>query len=171
MTETGNRFVVGTPSDLDGAPAVARETFRYWAGLAGDRDIPLSTQIDVLELPRGWIPNLLLVDVTHDPLDLRYRLVGTAIVSWFGYDPTGRRVLDATRFEDTEVVYNNYATTIGERRPVYAERGAYLPDVTDHPPAIWVIFCPFQGADGRINRIMIHTQHKGNQNLFNNSDS
>ncbi|MGH6959636.1 MAG: hypothetical protein ACREE7_04055 [Dongiaceae bacterium] len=43
--------------------------------------MPRRADIDPLEIPRRNLPDLMLIDVLHDPERYRYRLVGTRVVA------------------------------------------------------------------------------------------
>ena len=56
--------------------AVQRDFLAYWRRQAGDRDAPRREDFDVLDIP-ALMPHAIIFDVLADPLDFRYRLVGT----------------------------------------------------------------------------------------------
>ncbi len=76
--------------------------FRYWDGKRQGRPVPARGDLDpVIEIPT-LLPHIILFDVRRDPLDFRFRLVGTNVRRnlsrdyvghWFtefpNYDPTG----------------------------------------------------------------------------------
>jgi hypothetical protein len=69
---------------------IPREGYAYWLGKKGDRAIPARADFDpLLEVPR-LARNLMLLDVRRDPLDFRYRLIGTALRAHMGEEWTGR---------------------------------------------------------------------------------
>lgn len=61
----------------------------YWNRKRGDRAMPRRDEIDPAEL-KPHLRNLVLIDVEHEPLRLRYRLLGTAITEAMQRDNTGR---------------------------------------------------------------------------------
>ncbi len=64
---------------------------RYWSekAAAAGRSMPARSALDpILEIP-GLCPQLVLMDVQRDPLDFRYRLVGTRLRSEHQADWTG----------------------------------------------------------------------------------
>lgn len=66
------------------------EVFDLWNRKRGDRRAPDRAEFDPLEMPR-LLRYLFLYDtVPGDPLDFRFRLVGTAIVDALQTDPTGK---------------------------------------------------------------------------------
>ena len=58
--------------------------YRLWDGKRQGRGIPARADFDPLEIPPHILPGILLIDVAHDPLHFRYRLVGTRDVGQIG---------------------------------------------------------------------------------------
>ena len=69
-----------------------RMLFEYWEGLRQGRVAPDIADIDALDMPHAALPHVILVDVEHEPLRLRYRLVGSHGVDAAGWDYTGKYV-------------------------------------------------------------------------------
>ena len=63
--------------------------FRMWDGARRGRPMP-SRRDFTPESLRPWLGNLALVDVSHNPVRLHYRLVGIHIVENLKNDPTGK---------------------------------------------------------------------------------
>ena len=61
---------------------------RWWQERCGG-GIPDRSQLDPSDI-KPLLPNLLLLDVEHEPFRVRYRLVGTRIREATGFDITGR---------------------------------------------------------------------------------
>ena len=57
---------------------VVKAVANYWDAKRGPRPMPARADLDPCDIPE-LLPNLLLIDVAHDPLDFRYRLVGTIV--------------------------------------------------------------------------------------------
>ena len=70
--------------------ATLRQVRDYWLTARGPRRQPAHGDIDPLQIPRPLLPHLVLTDVIHDPLRLRYRLIGTFVTALAGRDATGR---------------------------------------------------------------------------------
>jgi hypothetical protein len=73
------------------SPAVAGFC-KYWIERSGGRNVVPRGEIDVIDMPRAILPNLLLIDLSRDSNDIRYRLVGTRLVYDYGLDFTGMRL-------------------------------------------------------------------------------
>jgi hypothetical protein len=56
--------------------SVQRDFLAYWRKQAGDRIAPRRQDFDVLDVPT-LMSHVIIFDVLRDPLDFRYRLVGT----------------------------------------------------------------------------------------------
>jgi hypothetical protein len=65
------------------------------------------------------LPNLFVVDVEHDPLRIRYRLVGTRAIEVTGYDITGHYLDNLLPADASEPWVENYRTAYRTRRPVF----------------------------------------------------
>jgi len=73
----------------DIASPILREGFTYWSDKKGGRRFPARGDFDpILEVPK-LTRSIILLDVQHDPLDFRYRLVGTRLREHMGKDWTG----------------------------------------------------------------------------------
>ena len=79
-------------SDQDLSP-VQREFFSYWREQAGGRIAPRDQDIDVLDVPT-LMPHVVILDILRDPLDFRYRLVGTSVREMSSANFTGKKFSD-----------------------------------------------------------------------------
>lgn len=97
-----------------------RALYDYWNGRRVGSRLPGRQHLDPLDIP-GLLPNLMLVDVAA-PEDLRFRLVGTALVGWFGRDTTGLPLGEVYSGKDWERILEDYRYVIRERRPCLTVR-------------------------------------------------
>jgi hypothetical protein len=78
----------------------------YWQIKRRNRRAPSRADIDPIEIP-NLLPFVVLMDIEREPtLRFRHRLIGTAVVSNFGRDLTGRYF--------DEIVVNDHQRAIGE---------------------------------------------------------
>jgi len=85
--------------DLDAVKSpLIRALHDYWAGKRQGQLLPRKSEIDPTDL-KPMLPYMLLADFTTEPFRVRYRLVGTEVVSIYGMDFTGRW-LDELDFGD-----------------------------------------------------------------------
>src|ERR1043165_4353887 len=69
-------------------PEIA-EVLDYWRAKKGDREFPSRADIDPLEFPRA-LPRVMMVEVSYDPLEFRYRVAGTGLFAMHGQELTGK---------------------------------------------------------------------------------
>lgn len=68
---------------------LVHELYGYWDAKRHGRAMPRKSDIDPAEI-KPLLPYVLLGEFVSDPVRLRYRLVGTEVVSVYGVDFTGR---------------------------------------------------------------------------------
>ena len=86
--------------------------------------MPARRDIDPCEI-RELLPNLQLIDVAPDGVRFRYRLVGTAIVTVFGREYTGKWLDELFPGERAKFAAEIYRQACREQRPVFA-RSSYV---------------------------------------------
>ena len=94
--------------------------YDYWESLCGNRQMPSRKDIDPVQVPRGYLPNIMLIDILHDPQRYRYRLVGSSIVTATGENRTGRFFDEVRFFQDHPGVLPQYETVVKTRQPLYS---------------------------------------------------
>lgn len=97
-----------------------REVLDYWLGIRGDRRLPGRQDIRPEEIARPLLSHLGLVDVLPDGR-FRFRLIGTALVRFYGRDYTGRIVEDAKAAGYADVLNRLYRLCAERRAVVYSE--------------------------------------------------
>jgi hypothetical protein len=144
-------------SDFDAQPAreclptdQMRKMFDAWVSARGDDALPPANAIDPTRLPRDCLPYLTIIEVTHAPMRLRSRLVGTAMVEALGIDQTGQ-YLDDIPGMGTEQM-KRFEWCVKERKPYYAEgRLTFSPRDYKRYQALAL---PYAGDDGRVSRLL-----------------
>lgn len=95
-----------------------RAIYEYWLGKRAGRRMPARRDIDPLEM-KPWLANIQLIDISHNPRRMVYRLVGELDVSFRGYNPTGRTVEECCIGLSAEESLKNYDIVLTERTPLY----------------------------------------------------
>lgn len=138
---------------LDGAEildARLSRLYAYWRDRhVGDRP-PGRAEIDPLEFPYA-VGYVTLVDVLHDPLRFRFRLVASPVTLHLGYELTGRFVDDVPEPAMRGYLDESYRRLVTDRVPLH-ERGE-----RELGTRIWrheSILLPCCGPDGAINMII-----------------
>ncbi|MEQ8817882.1 MAG: PAS domain-containing protein [Thalassobaculum sp.] len=139
--------------ELDGAgirDSRLRRLYDYWRERhVGDRP-PGRAELDPLDFPYA-VGFVTLIDVAHDPLRFRFRLVASPVTEHLGYELTGRSVDEVPEPAMRAYLDESYRRLVAERRPLY-ESGER---VLDH--RIWrheSMLLPCCGPDGAINMII-----------------
>jgi len=69
---------------------ILRQGLAYWNDKRGERAMPARADLDPMEII-PILPHVILFDVLRDPLDFRYRLIGTVVEEHMSEPYTGRR--------------------------------------------------------------------------------
>ncbi|MDW3205879.1 MAG: PAS domain-containing protein [Alphaproteobacteria bacterium] len=129
---------------------IVQEAFAYWNQKRGNRTMPRREDIDPIDIP-SVIPHIILIDVDHDPLDFRFRLIGTYVDRHVSGSYTGLRHRDIPRKGPGSDIWNaleNVART-GEPHVDYMGYHGPVPEVRGVEEAILPL-----GHDGRITMMM-----------------
>ncbi|WP_339831163.1 PAS domain-containing protein [uncultured Parvibaculum sp.] len=81
-------------TDLEALAPPLPMLIAYWERKRGTRIMPAPSDIDPVEMPR-LLPYIAIADITCEPLDMRYRLMGTRLVEMGGVDRTGTSIREA----------------------------------------------------------------------------
>jgi hypothetical protein len=140
-------------SDL--RPALEDERLRrlleYWELRRGDRSMPARRDMDPVDMSYvlGYI---LLVEVHHEPLRFRYRLVGTLTPRRQNIDLTGMWVHELPFPQLRAELQANYTALVGLRRPTALKRDEQL----DGNRLRWEVLALPLAADGEtVDMLMI----------------
>lgn len=88
----------------------------YWLSKAKG-SVPSRSDIDPVDV-RELLPNLMMIDMFGDPPRFRYRLVGTQVVQYTGFDFTGR-CLDEMVFQGRDFIEQCYRRILEKKRPIF----------------------------------------------------
>jgi hypothetical protein len=94
--------------------------YDYSSALRGDRSMPSRKDVDPLEIAPAHLPNLMLIEVFHDPRRYRYRFVGTNVVEASGKNRTGRYFDDVNFFKIHPLVMQQYDQVVDAGQPLYS---------------------------------------------------
>jgi hypothetical protein len=122
----------------------------YWQLKRGSRLAPARADIDPVEIA-PLLPRVMLVDVSTDPVDFRFRLAGTGIVKIHGAELTKKRALELEPPAYAEIIHRHYADALERRAPV-AHR--LLLECESRRSAYMRIILPLSEDGAAINRLM-----------------
>jgi len=89
LPESADFLAVQAACDMPDAHPMVLELWHYAQTCRAPGELPTRKLFDPAALAK-LLSRLWILDVLHDPFDLRYRLAGTHIVQTIGFDPTGR---------------------------------------------------------------------------------
>jgi hypothetical protein len=115
VTTTTQESASGFDVAIVQSPRIHR-LYAYWRDKAG-AGMPARSGFDPVDV-RELLPNLMMVDVLGTPPRFRYRLVGTRVVQYTGFDFTGR-YLDEMVFQGRDFIEDCYLRVLNERRPIF----------------------------------------------------
>ena len=124
-----------------------RKLSEYWLAKAKG-GVPSRSEIDPVDV-RELLPNLMMIDMLGDPPRFRYRLVGTRVVQYTGFDFTGR-CLDEMVFQGRDFIEQCYRRMLSEKRPIFGHY-AWLVRSRHFGQCEFGLF-PLAGAGGEVNR-------------------
>lgn len=90
--------------------------YAYWLKKKADRPAPMRADLDPAEI-KHFLPILNLLDVRHEPLGFRHRLIGTEIVDKLGRDATGHWVDAELYGEAAPQIFDGLRVIVEEMRP------------------------------------------------------
>jgi hypothetical protein len=111
-------------------PFVAQELNEihdYWLAKRGQRRMPSRADIEPTEIPR-LLRNVMLIDVLHDPVRFRYRLIGTNVVDATGENRTGKCFGRVEFFAANPIVMKQYGAVVATGDPVHSLEPFYRLD-------------------------------------------
>ena len=123
----------------------------YWFRKRAGRLAPTRSDIDPADFA-PLLPRVMLVDVSTDPIDFRFRLAGTGLFKIHGAELTKKRAQDLEPPAYGALIHRHYCDALGRRAPVAhrvriecaTRRSAYLR-----------IILPLSEDGASINRLMI----------------
>jgi hypothetical protein len=110
---------VDTPSPP--CSPLVQEAWNYWNQKRGARRMPSRKDIDPVEIPR-LLSSTALVDVLRDPLDFRFRLLGTAIDNISSKNMRGVRFSELPYLNEGNKGWTDYAYVARTGQPLTTDR-------------------------------------------------
>ena len=97
-------------------PEITR-ALRYWRAKRGEKLLPSRADIDPLDLSAD-LPRVMMAEVTHDPLEFRYRVAGTGTFRVHGEELTGKHPRELQPPEFGALIYRHYCEAVARRAPI-----------------------------------------------------
>jgi hypothetical protein len=89
----------------------------YWRAKKRDHTLPSRADIDPMDFVRV-LPRVMMVEVSYDPLEFRYRVAGTGLFAMHGQELTGKLARELDPPEFGALIHRHYAEVIARRAPI-----------------------------------------------------
>jgi len=96
------------------------EALTYWESKRSGRRMPARADIDPGEI-RLLLPHVILLDVAHDPLDFRYRLIGTVIEEHLLTALSAKWMSAIPHQRSPSRIWSNCRTVVETRMPLQSD--------------------------------------------------
>jgi hypothetical protein len=117
--------------DTVGFHADILRLYDYWRAIAPPGRLPGRIHFDPLDIP-GLLPRIWLLEVHRAPLRFRFRVAGTFLVKFQGFDPTGQWYDEAFAGRPIAGVLARFAIAAEEGVPVWRRGPAMVaPEAAD----------------------------------------
>lgn len=128
-----------------------REAFQFWLDIVQSGAYPTRADVTPHSL-RKVLPNLILIEVLRDPLDFRYRLVGTKVDYFVGTHFTDLRFSEIRHQAEDSNIFAVHAELVEKGIPMcgqipYVGPFADIRDIQD-------IMLPLFDQDGNVTHIL-----------------
>jgi hypothetical protein len=135
----------------------------HWDQVRGARLMPARADIDPSAI-KPLLPYIVIAEVFHDPLRVRYRLVGTAVVEHSRFDYTGKWLheVDFGEPHDWIAVYEVF---VREKRPLFGHSEIPFEDNVRPPQPYEFCMLPLS-ADGATVTGMLSLEDYGALSLL-----
>jgi hypothetical protein len=137
-------------------PRVA-DFYRYWDRKRRGRRMPSRADMQPAEM-KPFLPGIVLVAVSRDPLRLTYRLVGTREVDYRGFDPTGKDVATSFAGSSQDEVLKNYELVIESRSFVYDQDCLLSADHSFQEAG--TLLLPLSDDDDAVNMVIVYNHYR-----------
>lgn len=123
------RYQIGTPAQRARFAAklpfaddpLLMEAALYWSAKRGKRAMPRRSDISPIDMPRQLLPHLIVGELSHDPFQVRFRLVGTEMVARYGRDYTGLTIDDFMTGDYAAYIKGLFRKVYDTAAPVYSD--------------------------------------------------
>jgi hypothetical protein len=109
---------MGAPPQIRSALVLALN--EYWERVRADRFAPAWSDIQPGEI-KPLLPYIMVVEILSRPFDVRYRIVGSAVVEAFGYDFTWETLRHPVPESDTPAWLEIYGQFARQKGPTFAQ--------------------------------------------------
>ena len=133
-----------------------QDGLEHWSALDRDAAVPYRQDFDPSELPPALLPHIVMMEVSADPLDFRYRVVGDHVLQHLSCNPTGTWMSESVHHGRSSKLFKTFTTAVRTRKP--QRSGVLLTDPGKDYLSNEEIILPLCGADDGISRLLVFVQ-------------
>ncbi|UUX51915.1 PAS domain-containing protein [Nisaea acidiphila] len=126
--------------------------FDYWRSIAGSASLPLREAFEPADVP-DLLPHLILLEVTENPIDFRYRVIGGVVRQHLLGNYTGRWISSIPHQAAPSTIHSNLAKAVRNRSPLLSDT-PYIGPQKDFLKSDELIL-PLMEADERVSRLLV----------------
>lgn len=133
-------------------PVMFGRLLDYWLDLKAERELPETVEIDPVDFSFA-LGDILLVEYLANRQDLRYRVYGTNVTKFSGFDLTGKPISSSDIPARSRTFYlATYKAAALRRAPVFTVN---FPSLRETLRQWNRLVLPFAGADGEVDRFLV----------------
>jgi hypothetical protein len=132
--------------------------YDYWLAKRGRRRMPSRQDIDPIKIPK-LLPNLMLIDVSYEPIKFRYRLVGTRVVDATGENRAGKDFDTVDFIKSNPTVMEQYIAIVTTGEPLHSLEPFHRRD-TGQPYEVDRLLLPLSSDGVTVDMILVYFRFK-----------
>jgi len=105
------------PAAVRAKPGVIDQALAYWNRIRAGRPMPARADLSPGDIPK-LLPCVILMDVLHEPLDFRYRLIGTEIDRICHRNYKGAKMSELPDKRSPNPIWQHHQEAVETRAPV-----------------------------------------------------
>lgn len=129
-----------------------RAVLDYWCSLRGQDSLPRKSDFEPSAITR-YLPHLILMDVQHEPLDFRYRLIGGFARHRLQQDMTGKWFREIPHKAAPSRIHSAFAKVVYSGRP-RSTRVPYVGPLADFSEVEDLVL-PLVNGEGAVDFLLI----------------
>jgi hypothetical protein len=138
---------VGDSPDIIRTSTKVLQFYEFWRSRCKAEALPKKSDMDPVDMG-PFLANIVLTEVSYDPLDFKYRIIGEELISRLG-NLTGKRVREMALINVSSSAYQNYCAVAETKRAQFLEGEAVTASKKDRPYLMSRVHCPLS-SDGQI---------------------
>lgn len=111
-------FRVGDSPDIIRTSTKVLQFYEFWRSRGKGGMLPRKSDMDPVDMG-PFLANIVLTEVSYEPLDFKYRIIGEELISRLG-NLTGKRVREMALINVSSSAYQNYCAVAETKRAQFS---------------------------------------------------